>query len=60
MKNSKRKLKSVKEMLSFLDGIKKRNEIAIKHHDVEIKKYEVLIRKAELVVAEPSLRYKKS
>jgi hypothetical protein len=60
MKRAKRKFKSVKEMLSFLNGIKKRNETAIRHHEVEIKKYEALIKKAEAVAAEPPLRYKKS
>jgi len=60
MKRLKKKFKSVKEMLSFLDGIKKRHETATRHHEVEIKKYEALIRKAESVAAEPPRRYKKS
>ena len=59
MKSTKKKFKSTREMLSFLDSIKKRNEKAIKRHDTEIKKYEDLLKKTESVVAEPVKRYKR-
>jgi hypothetical protein len=59
MRQEKMKFKNTKEMLSFLDGLKKRNENAIKHHDLEIKKYKNSLRKIQEIVAEPSIPYKK-
>jgi hypothetical protein len=59
MKQSKKKFKSPSEMKSFLAGIKKRNEEAIKKLDHEIKKYEILLQKSESMIAEPKAHYKR-
>ncbi len=59
MKQGKKKFKNIKEMMTFLDSLRKRNESAIKYHDVEIKKYEDLLNKTENMVTEPIKQYRR-
>lgn len=58
MKSTKKKFKTMRDMHSFLDNIKKRNEDAIKRHDGEIKKYQDFLKKENLL-AESSTSYKR-
>lgn len=58
MKQTKKKFRTMRDMHSFLDSIKKRNEEAIKRHDGEIKKYQDFLKKENLL-AESTTSYKR-
>lgn len=59
MKSTKKKFKNIREMKSFLAGIKKRNDEAIKRLDSDIEKYENLLRKNASLAAEPPGTYRR-